>query len=340
MHGLIDGRVFIDPVPGGVTRVAQHLITSILQQTQTQDEFTIVTTGLRRPTLPFNASHTHVPIPNKLLALTTHAHIMRFDQLARRSFDVLFLPNLEMTGKPKLPYALLVHDLSFLIEPRWFKAKSRLWHYITHAKSLMRNADALFTVSERTKNDLQTYLHIPSERIQVLPIGATLNTDTVHPVMSSAPLPPTPYFLVLGENDPRKNVSCVTQAFKMLQQDPLYKDVHLVVTGGNFRPSDQELKELIRNSAGLLYPSWYEGFGLPLHEAAQHHIPIIASTAGALSETAPLGTLFAPPFKPHLWTQAMRSTLASPQKTQTSLQSWTKAGSIVVDTLHRIAKTT
>ncbi|MFA6430023.1 MAG: glycosyltransferase, partial [Patescibacteria group bacterium] len=97
------------------------------------------------------------------------------------------------------------------------------------------------------------------------------------------------------------------------------------------RPNDRALAALYKNAAAFLYPSWYEGFGLPLHEAAQFHTPCLASTASALPETAPKGTQFAPPAKPHLWAAAIKEILKEPTRfrTETELGGWEEAGGMV-----------
>jgi glycosyltransferase involved in cell wall biosynthesis len=361
MRCLIDARVLTDPNPGGVTRVANALIEKIIELNQ-NDSFTLVTTGFKQPALHatrYSASwrttpllhFSHLYLPNKLLALTTFAGLMSLDRLAK-NHDTLFLPNLEMVGVPKIPYALLVHDLSFLIEPKWFSLKSRLWHIMTRAKTLIKNADALFTVSHHTKQDLINYLAVDEKKIHVLPLGNTEIVDT------DTPLPPelqnTRYFLALGTSDPRKNLTCITTAFQQLLKNADFSDIKLALIGTPSphsrypipdtryyflpRPSDALLSTLMKNASALLYPSWYEGYGLPLHEAAAHGTPIIASTSGALPETAPPGTHFVPPFKPHLWTQAMQSVLENPKHPNLAPphQTWDEAAGIIKNTLQSL----
>ena len=87
----------------------------------------------------------------------------------------------------------------------------------------------------------------------------------------------------------------------------------------------------MQHAAAFLYPSWYEGFGLPLHEAARFGTPCISSTVGALPETAPHNTLFAPPSKPHLWTVALKMILENPDayRTKTELKNWSSAAKII-----------
>jgi glycosyltransferase involved in cell wall biosynthesis len=105
-------------------------------------------------------------------------------------------------------------------------------------------------------------------------------------------------------------------------------------------PNDEALAALMKNASVFLYPSWYEGFGLPLHEAARFGTPCIASTSGALPETAPQGTLFAPPTKPHLWVVAIQRVLHEPAKhrTQTALTNWQQATSLMATVLRTLDK--
>jgi glycosyltransferase involved in cell wall biosynthesis len=373
MRCLIDARVLTDPNPGGVTRVARSLIQELVDQASPEDSFTLVTSGFKKTIHPildtrYSIPDTRISLPNKLIALSTFLDLTSIDRLYTRypitasggtplqaavldtrysDPDVLFLPNLEMVGRPRLPYALLIHDLSFWLEPRWFSPKSRLWHHVTRARTLIENASALFTVSDHTKQDLLDHFHVNQKNIQTLPIEAPLLPQ------ESAELPPdlknTQYFLVLGANDPRKNVSCVIQAFQELLTQSNGHEIKLVLIGTPSsdtryvcisRPSDTLLSTMMRHASALLYPSWYEGFGLPLHEAHALGTPIIASTSGALPETAPPGTLFIPPFKPHLWTQAMHLILKRGEKPSSPISreaASQKAACIILDTLHRIA---
>ncbi len=322
----MDGRSLLRPWMGGVPRLAASL-TRAIKSALGEDGLVIATTGLG----------TSRPIPNKLVALLTFTGLSSFDRLFRdQHADVLFLPNLEFVGRSRIPYALLIHDLSFLIEPRWFDRKSRIWHALVKPKSLIKNAAHLFAVSETTKRDLTRLLGVDPARITMIPMGLD-------------PLPDLPershtgrFILCLGGSNVRKNASCVTVAHAELIKDPKYKDVELVMIGSSNmpRPSDTELFALMRDAAIFCYPSWYEGFGMPLHEAARFGTPCIASTSSSLPEIAPLGTTFASPAKPHHWVEAMCQSLNNPEKhrTKTVLEDWDEAGRVIANKLREIAK--
>jgi len=357
MRLLVDARPIIDPARGGVGRVALALVNAYAE-TFAEDQIVCVTTGSMRPELPKtladrkNVTHLHIRIPNKLWSTLC---ILGFVSLTREAerrvgkIDAAFFPNLGFIGRdeqgghigPPLRRTLLLHDLSFLIEPRWFTWKQRLWHRALRADRMIRSFPHLLAVSETTKRDAIRLLNIPEERITVIPIGPTLvGAQFIAPirhvgmptegVMNHAP---TRYILALGGDDPRKNIATAKVAVALLREDTMFKDIELLIP--DTRPTDEELASLYQNAAAFLYPSWYEGYGLPLHEAAQFGTPCIASTSGALPETAPPGTLFANPAKPHHWVEALRIALTSPRPVPTTLNPslWTQAAKILKSTI-------
>ena len=368
---LFDARPLVDPLAGGVTRVALGLLPA-LTKTLNEHKLLFVTTGSQKQTLPV-APHEHLLIPNKLWSLFCWLGFTSLDRaFNKHKPDFLFLTNLGFVGRPRVPYALVIHDISFLIEPRWFSLKSRLWHKAVHAKRLIKEASVLFAVSQRTKDDLIHHLNIPVEKVTVIPITPCHSPDVHRGNPSDPPsieslhssLANRRFVLVLGAADPRKNAACAITAVRELQKKSEFHDVVLVLVGadpgvrvgqtsGNGQthgsapttifldhPSDAELSTLMRHASVFLYPSWYEGFGLPLHEAAAFGTPCIASTAGALPETAPQGTLFAPPAKPHLWVEALEKILTNPgqHRTSSTIRDWTEASELISSEINRLLR--
>lgn len=322
MKVLFDGRSLLRPEMGGVPKVAAGLLPALTKALQ-PDETLVATTGLQYGT------------PNKLVAALTFFGLSSYERFFRNAKpDALFLPNLEFVGRPSIPYFLLVHDLSFLIEPRWFSTKARLWHWGVQAKRLMHEATHLFAMSQCTKQDLMDLCGIDEQRISVIPMGLE-RTEPTNETNGSK------YILCLGAGNRRKNAGCVIAAHRELIKDPKFADVKLVLLGGpGSRPSDSELAGLMRDASIFCYPSWYEGFGLPLHEAAIFGTPCISSTAGVLPETAPEGTSFASPAKPHHWAEALRQTLENPvsHRTKTTLSGWKPAAHQIAEIIQKTLK--
>lgn len=323
MRILIDARPLVDPLQGGVTRVARGVIKAFLKTTT--DEVILATTGSKNPDLTeFESAtvrHVHLRLPNKLWSALTTIGIASLDRAIEKrvgKIDVVFLPNLGFAGALRRPYVLLIHDLSFLIEPQWFNRKGRWWHKAVHAKRLMTHATRILAVSQTTKRDVVQLLNIPGERIDVIAMGTTLPVPAGQTDLStSLEMTKGRYVLALGWNDVRKNARTADRAVTILNQDPQFADVRCVIVGRDvIKPSDSELAALYANAAAFLYPSWYEGYGLPLWEAASYGTPCIASTAGSLPETAPPSTRFADPTKPHHWTEVLRSVISDTTETK------------------------
>lgn len=323
MNILFDARPLTIPSPGGVTRLTKSLLET-LATSLPSDTCLFGTTGWEEHplgiTLPSTSRRVHARLPNKVVSSLTTLGARSFEQFfPTEKPDLLFFPNNGHVGRPRLPYGLVVHDLSFLVEPRWFNWHGQVWHKIVHAKRLMCGAEKIFAVSEWTKFALTLHLNIPEERIVVLPIPR--EPAPVSPSALPSELTGKRYALCLGRRDRRKNAHCAVEAVRTLHTKAAYKDLSLVIVGGYDQPlpdprfivlpriEDALLHVLYKYAAVFLYPSWYEGLGLPLHEAALYGTPSVAASTSALPDTAPAGTLFAPPAKPHVWALAMETLL-------------------------------
>jgi len=352
MRWIVDARTAIAGQTGGVSRVSAALC-GALTRIATEGEITFVTTGRSRPELASDAlmgQHAHIRIPNKLWSAGSFLRTTSFTESAARRIGechAAFFPNIGFLGRTTLPYTLLLHDLSFFLEPRWFSGRMRLWHAAVRPKELIQNASHLFSVSETTKTDAVRMLDIPPERITVLPIGPTGASAGRETYLS-------PYVLAIGNGDPRKNTETAIKAVRELRKNPEWRDLHLVVLGSRpntYEPwivheesaDDERLASLYRHARVFLYPSWYEGYGLPLHEATAHGTPSIASTSGALPETAPPGTRFCDPAKPHHWIVALEDVLRSTAKLEErrhalpAARDWNHAAEMIIEQLRAIS---
>jgi glycosyltransferase involved in cell wall biosynthesis len=164
-------------------------------------------------------------------------------------------------------------------------------------------------------------------------------------------LPAHPYALAFGKDDPRKNIATIIDSIRTLRQDKNFASLELVIIGGHAarrssshdswihvlpNVNDAERNHLMAHAEVFLYPSWYEGYGLPLHEAAALGIRRVASTGGALPETAPPGTIFANPAKPHHWTEAIKLALQTKPQTVQPTHTWDESAEKLHDILAKI----
>jgi glycosyltransferase involved in cell wall biosynthesis len=337
---LVDARCLVDSNGGGVRRVAENILAEVVNR-MPETEFAFVTTGKTRFSLPepfalsSRITHVHINIPNKIWSLLAMFGTAALDREATRrtkvTYDAAILPNIGFTGFLTIPYALVLHDLSFIIDPHWYSLKMRVWHYAVNAKDQIRRAARLFAVSETTKRDTARLLNIPDDRIEIVRPGVSLNRITSVRPSGFGRL--NTYVLAFGESNPRKNIATAVAAVERLRQEDAFRELQLVIVGSTrdgllptnadwmFRlnnVTDEQLAGLYEGAAALLYPSWYEGFGLPLHEAARFGTPCLASNHGALPETAPPGTILLPPTKPQLWASALRDVLHHPARFRTA----------------------
>ena len=197
------------------------------------------------------------------------------------------------------PAVVTVHDLSFEREPGLMRPRDRAIFRTVVPRSA-RRAARVIAVSELTKRDLIELYGIPEGRIVVIPNG-------VHPAFT--PDGPRsngePYALFVGALQPRKDARTAIEAVSLIgngaprlvvvgqDKGGLAEARHSAERNGiagrvEFRGHvpQEELARLYRGAACLVFPSRYEGFGLPVVEAMASGTPVVATTAGALPEVA------------------------------------------------------
>jgi len=170
---------------------------------------------------------------------------------------------------------------------------------------LRRNSQHLLTVSEFSKQRIVHHLRVPASKISVIPLAADHLSRIASDcrVLARLDISPQRYCLTVGSLDPRKNQARCLAAIEQIACQPDFKFV--LVGGGNARifetscregagafnrvvqtgfVSDGELKALYENAMCFVFPSLYEGFGLPPLEAMYCNCPVIVSDQAALPE--------------------------------------------------------
>jgi glycosyltransferase involved in cell wall biosynthesis len=213
------------------------------------------------------------------------------------------------------------HDLSFEDFKYSFNFKTRLWHRILRPKKEAMEADKIIAVSKFTKGQLMEEYGINKGKIEVIYEAADEHLKPL-PIPKSFEIIrrkyklPDEYFLCLSTLEPRKNVGGIIDAY-LSWQESTKVDVGLVVAGkkhpGIFSEAkirkhpnihltgfiEEEDKALLyQHVLAFLYPSFYEGFGLPILEAMQCGTPVITSDATAMTEVAGEAAILVNPNKP------------------------------------------
>ena len=160
----------------------------------------------------------------------------------------------------------------------------------------MRAADAVVAVSEFTRDELVELLGVPAERIRVVPNG-------VDPVFSpDGPAAEGDYVLAVGTLEPRKNLAARSRR-RGSRASSCGSAARagwggVDVPGWVGEPSDEELAALYRGARCLVFPSLYEGFGLPVLEAMACGTPVVTSRGGATEEVAGGAAVLVDPLDP------------------------------------------
>ena len=208
------------------------------------------------------------------------------------------------------PLVLTVHDLSWIHYPEMHPA-DRVRNMNKHFQKSMERASMIITDSQAIKDEIIDMFGVADNRIKSIPLGVEslfrpLNEEESTPVLQQHGLSYQKYILAVGTLEPRKNLSSVLLAYMQLPADmrkhyplvlvgmsgwhtsALEKQMAPLVAAGEIRQlgylEREDLAVVIAGALTLVYPSIYEGFGLPPLEAMTCGVPVIASNVSSLPE--------------------------------------------------------
>lgn len=316
----IDVRCLMHKNYSGVAEYTYNLLTNLFKidkENQYQlfyNSKTDVSANLPKFNLP-NVKYCAFNYPNKLLNFSfKFLNYPKIDQLIDK-VDLFFLPNLIFSAlSADCKKIITVHDLSFEIFPNFFSVKRRLWHKIINPKKIINRCDKIIAVSQNTKNDLINLYKIKAEKIKVIYSGVEteLYKKINHPkklttIKEKYQLADN-FILYLGTIEPRKNIEGIIQSFNLLKNNyPNLHNLQLVIAGdkgwkyetvfslAQNSSYSQDIKFIgyvsrkdkpfLYNLAQIfIFPSFYEGFGLPVLEAQACGTPVIAGLNSAFPE--------------------------------------------------------
>jgi len=315
MRLALDCREILNPTAGIVSGIPEYIdgITRAFLQNDTENNWLLF----------FRADYPQEKV-QEFLALNPRAkaiclpftrgsfwvnHFLSARKIMIERPDILFAP----TGQ--LPFGwfgcavIVVHDLAIYNHPEWFPGGFSRWFStkISVPFSFYR-AKKIIAISEATKKDLMRLFKIDERKIFVVQ-PAVLLPENILPInedLRSKFNLPEKYFLCLGTIEPRKNFSLAIQATKILSDQGA--NIHLVIAGkrgwkwsatvAEIEKANQNKKiihelgyvsveekyALLAGAQALIFPSLYEGFGLPPLEAMKLGVPVITTASGGLPE--------------------------------------------------------
>ena len=230
-----------------------------------------------------------------------------------------------------------IHDLIFLRHPEfynWIDTKIYAWKF----HQTLREADHIIAVSECTKRDIIAYGDFDESRISVIyqsyaprfsvpNHGDCPRDSSAAKIMGTVPVIPSRYILSVGSIEARKNILLAVKALPYLPDD-----ISLVIVGRHTKytdevsayakanrlehririlhgVSDEELPALYAGAEVFVYPSRYEGFGIPIIEAIGSGLPVVACTGSCLEEAGGPDSLYVDPDDAEGMAQAIRQSL-------------------------------
>jgi len=296
-------------VPGGVGTYIRNLVPALAGRDPSL-EVTLFHARFAspRPPEPWMDGFAEAEVPGSIRSLYPRWNLLARPALpvAIRSADLVHA----MSGSAVPPTArgqplvVTVHDLAFDRYPNLFP---RAWRtmYRLGLRATVRRADAIVTPSRATAEDVLSRTKVDPGKLHVVPEAAALPPSEVDVGEALARLKVRPpYVLFVGTIEPRKNLVRLVRAYRRVaatgvphalvlagplgwHHESLMRELALegpgeIVMTGALPPA--ELDAIYRAADAFVYPSVYEGFGLPVLEAMSRGIPVVASTTSALPE--------------------------------------------------------
>ncbi len=266
-------------------------------------------------------------------------HIRLAAEILQHAPDVLFVPAHVLPFMCPVPAIVTVHDLGYRHFPQAHTRFQR-WYLNATTRRHTHIASQIIADSAATANDLIHFYHTPAEKISVVHLGLSPAKQPVRvpQILSERYGISGPYLLYIGTLQPRKNISRIVAAFQSIADE--FPHVSLVLAGSkgwlfNQIKADIEQSQLqnrvympgfipeadkpalLSGAEAFIFPSLYEGFGLPVLEAMAYGTPVLTSNTSSLPEVAGNAALLVSHTDTAAVAHGMRQLLIDPQLRQT-----------------------
>jgi glycosyltransferase involved in cell wall biosynthesis len=271
-----------------------------------------------------------VALPPRFYAAGVHARMALLAARGALRADAAFFPHYDVPPLlPLPPLVVTVHDLSHFVLADVFPAHKRIPAWLLLRRSVAR-AEVVVVVSRATRADLLARLPGAARKVHVIPqgVGASFFAGA-----GDAALPPGvdgPFLLCVGNRKPHKNLQAAVEVLRLLHAR--HPGLRLVVAGApldggdpvGHRAAEAEVAHLVRDvgavsddalralyagAACFLFPSLYEGFGLPVLEAMAAGAPVVAADRASIPEVTGDAGLLADPDDPVAFASAVERVL-------------------------------
>lgn len=330
----IDARLLTDNKTG-IGTYTNRLITE-LAAADKENQYVLYTDKEHEFNMPDNFSIRLIPQRRRIL--WTNLYLPWY--LSADNIDIFHsVANFEVPIMARCKIVVTIHDLIPLLYPELVPFRYRVL-FRTLIKKAAERSKKVLTVSHSSKKDIIELLGINSDRVVVIyEAGHTqspsiLDKTTPDQIRERFKLCGR-YILFVGVIEPKKNIPTLIKAFKLLKRNGGGGDIKLVIAGGKGWFYDQvftcveelglkneviftgfvskeDLYQLYNGAELFVFPSLYEGFGLPPLEAMACGTPVVCSNTGSLPEVVGDAGIFVDPMDLNGWVEAMRGVLNNP----------------------------
>ncbi|MEM6751539.1 MAG: glycosyltransferase family 1 protein [Cyanobacteria bacterium P01_C01_bin.38] len=235
-----------------------------------------------------------------------------------------------------------LYDLTFIKYPQY--TNSIVETYTTKVKQCLEWTDLVLTISESSKQDIIKYLQVDEKKVVVTPLASRYHTDYFSDIRAEELSKQTsynfsaPYLLFVSTIEPRKNIKAIISAFNYLKEkhkiphnlvmigrkgwhyEPIFAAIEKSPWKTNIHHLDYLSDELVAlfyaKADAFVYPSHYEGFGLPVLEAMTLGTPVVTSNTSSLPEVAGDAALLINPNEPMQLAEAILRLISDSQLRQ------------------------
>ena len=379
MRYAFDAQLLMEAEKTGIGYVADCLLREICRQDK-EDELQLNYYSLRKPAVPeslreymkmgfrlrcgkgsytaYKAAWNIIPVP--------YSHFFGNDA------DVTMFFNYYISPGVKGRKVTMFHDMGYKAFPETVRFRTKNMLDLNMGKAC-KWADAIFCVSEFTRDEVLKYLDVDPKKLVVMPEG--IRSDRFHTGYDKADIAstkgryrlPDDYLLYLGTLEPRKNIVRMIEAYALLKTrhrtiPPLvlagrkgwmYSDIFQRITELNIESDvictgyvpDEDVPLILSGAMGFVFASLYEGFGLPPLEAMACGVPVLTTNGNSLKEVVGDAAILVEPFSIEDISEGMeklicdselRADLSKRGVERAGMYNWARSAEIVLDTFRSL----
>jgi glycosyltransferase involved in cell wall biosynthesis len=280
------------------------------------------------------------PLPERARNYSVREQVSIPLALARARVDLFHAPHYVVSPLVQCPFVVTIHDCIHLRFPQYLPNRVAVRYAETMMSSSARRSRRILTVSQASKQDILHYLDVPGDKVEVIYNAlderlATPPTESEIARVRERYQLHAPFILYTGNIKPHKNLDRLIEAYALMRKQGV-TDARLLIIGDeiskypNLRRlvhrhqlhphvrflgfvSDEMLAILYRLATVFVFPSLYEGFGLPPLEAMAAGTPVITSNVSSLPEVVGDAALLIDPLDPGAIASAMARVINEPE---------------------------